>query len=176
MKQEVSGTACEGSQKRSQFKDAKCEAFRSDFSRNCNFQSLKLYRSRLAYRAWNYDCRVCGLRNHSFSWRFTFQPTLSGRPHRRPVPSTSFSCRAWFHRRRSTFFALTFRPNEAAVQKHPSHFQQTPAIERSQQCAPHIEPHSMLPTTLIDAASGWGTLAHWLIRDACNQTGNQLVA
>lgn len=68
--------------------------------------------------------------------------TPSGRPGRRPVPSTSFPCRAWFHRRRSLFF----RRSETAIQKGLSPSQQALATECSKQRPRHPAIHLALPT------------------------------
>src|SRR5271163_4975698 len=60
--------------------------------------------------------------------------------HRRPVPSTSFPCRAWFYRLRSPFF----RRREAAVQERLFPLQQALPIEGAQQRSPGVEPHILL--------------------------------
>src|SRR5208282_1111567 len=71
--------------------------------------------------------------------------------HRRPVPSTSCPCPAWFSRRQSPLF----RGGEAAVEKSLVPLQQSLLVQPSQQGAPRIQPHAFVfPLLETPPASG----------------------
>ena len=73
-------------------------------------------------------------------------------PDRRPVPSTSCPCPAWFYRRQSPFF----RRSEAAVQEGLVPFQQTLVVQRPQQRAPRLQPDAFLLPLLQPPPAGRG--------------------
>jgi hypothetical protein len=58
---------------------------------------------------------------------------------RRPVPSTSFSCRAWFCRLPRPFF----RRGKAAVEEGLLPVQQAVIIQHAQQGAPGLQPQDL---------------------------------
>src|SRR5580692_9162805 len=61
-------------------------------------------------------------------------------PRRRPPPSTSYPCPAWFFRLCSPFF----RRSETAVQKRFAPVELLALVQFRQECAPNGEPDSLL--------------------------------
>src|SRR4029077_13344036 len=100
----------------------------------------------------NRDLLERGFRKPNFVRRGTFQPIPAEDLDRRPVPSTSSPCPAWFCRRQSPFF----RRSKTAVEKSLVPPQQTSFIQRSQQRAPCIQPHAFVFPLLEPTPAGRG--------------------
>jgi hypothetical protein len=99
------------------------------------------------------DADLCerGFRKRSFTRKGTFQPNSPVEdPGRRPVPSTSFPCRAWFYHRSAPFFAGAKLPSR----KLSSHFSRPSRPGRPATLARNRARRPPLPTA-SDDASKW---------------------
>ena len=106
---------------------------------------------RPAFRPGDADFCERGLRKRNFCSERHFPAELPAEDlYRRPVPSTSCPCHAWFCRLRRPLF----RRSEAAVQEGLVPLQQTSLVQCAQQRSPGIQPDALLLPLLQSPPAG----------------------